>query len=264
MKLSKSMRVWNVIYPIAIYFVVTAVTLFALDFVLPETVDSKLLRQFITSVAAIPFLYSFYRSDQIMRGKAEAGIPLLKQWKNALSPDKLKLCVAMFFTGGCLAVAWNNILGMVHIADYSSAYSKVTQTFYTGRIVLEITALCVIIPMVEELLYRGIVYGRLRDWLGVPAALVVSAIIFGAVHMNLVQFIYASVFGLLLAYIAEVNKSLWCAISAHMAANLTSVLRAETKLFDFMNHSLMIQIIVTILLLVIAGVWVKNNPKREK
>lgn len=257
MKQSKSMRVWNILYPIGIYYVVTTVTLFILDFILPETVDSKLLRQLITSVAAIPFLYSFYRSDQMMRGKA------VRIGKKFHKKDIINV-VKVFMVGGCFAVAWNNILGMVHIADYSSAYGKVTETFYTGRILLEITALCIIIPIVEELLYRGIVYGRLQDWLGVPAALAVSAIIFGAVHMNLVQFIYASVFGLLLAYIAEVTKNLWCAIAAHMAANLTSVLRAETKLFDFMNNSLMIQIIVTILLLVIAGMWVKNNPQREK
>ena len=36
------MRAWNLIYPVGIYFVVTAVLLFLLDFVLPDTKGSHL------------------------------------------------------------------------------------------------------------------------------------------------------------------------------------------------------------------------------
>lgn len=262
--ISKSMRVWNIIYPIFIYFVVTAVTLVGLDFVLPETADSKLLRQLITSLVAIPFLYSFYRPDQMMREKA-VGIGFqTKQWKDWLSADKLVLGIVMFFLGGCFAVAWNNILGMLHIVEYSNSYGSVVETFYTGRILLEIVALCVVIPFVEELLYRGIVYGRIRDWMGVSAAILISAIIFGAIHMNLVQFIYAAVFGILLAWFAEEADGVWGAVAAHMAANLTSVLRAETKVFTFMDENMVVQAVVTILLLLIVGVGVWKIRKRRK
>lgn len=258
MKPSKSMRIWNIIYPIAIYFVVTAVTLFALDFVLPENADSKLLRQLITSLVAIPFLYSFYQPDQIMRGKVKAKDSLLKQWKQALSSDKLVVLLAMFMIGGCFAVAWNNILGMLHLVEYSSSYEQVEQSFYTGRLLLEILALCIVIPFVEELLYRGIVYGRIRDSFGSLVAIVASAVIFGAIHMNLVQFVYAAVFGLLLAWFAEKTEGIAGAVAAHMAANLTSVLRAETKLFAVMDESIIIQIIITILLFVITGAGIKK------
>lgn len=263
MNQSKSMRVWNIIYPVAIYYVVTTLTLFVLDFSLPETADSKLLRQLITSLVAIPFMYSFYRPDQMMRGKVKKGKFQLSRWKSKESFDNVKLFVVMFFIGGCFAVAWNNILGMLHIVEYSDSYGQVVETFYTGRLLLEITALCIVIPFVEELLYRGIVYGRIRDWLGVKTAIVASAIFFGVIHMNLVQFVYATVFGLLLAWFAEKTNGIYGAVAAHMAANLTSVLRAETKVFVFMDESMPIQVVVTIVLLIVvgAGVWkiYRNN-----
>ena len=151
----------------------------------------------------------------------------------------------MFFTGGLLALALNNLLGLARIAEHSAAYRQVEQTFYTGRLALEIFALCAVIPLVEELLYRGIVYGRLRRWLGAAPAMLLSALIFGLIHMNLAQFIYASLFGLILAFFVDRTGSILGAFAAHMAANLTSVLRAETGAFAFMDQNLTVQLALT-------------------
>lgn len=256
MKQSKSMQIWNIIYPIAIYFVVTSITLFVLDFILPETGDTKLLRQLITSVVAFPFLYSFYGPDQVMRGRGTI-VNNKVVWRFHFSKEKVKKCMLIFVIGGCFAIAWNNILGMIRITEYSTGYAQVEETFYMGRIVLEIVALCVVIPIIEELLYRGIVYGRIYDLFGKKPAIILSAIIFGLVHMNLVQFVYATVFGLLLAWFVEVTEDISGAVMAHMAANLTSVLRAETGILSFMDGSVVLQVVVTIVLLAVsgAGVW---------
>ena len=185
---SRGMKLWDVLYPVCIYFVVTAVTAILLDYVLPESVDSRLLRQLLTSFAALPFLYSFYRQDVRMQGELSMGA-----FGKPPKTRPLHLLV-MFFTGGLLALALNNLLGLARIAEHSAAYRQVEQTFYTGRLALEIFALCAVIPLVEELLYRGIVYGRLRRWLGAAPAMLLSALIFGLIHMNLAQFIYASLF----------------------------------------------------------------------
>ncbi len=235
MKESKAMKIWSLLYPVCIYFVVTSVSIIILDYLLPETANSKLFRQLLTSLAAFPFLFSYYREDQKSRGK----------WKKREYFHMIRIKPAdflwMFLTGACFAVALNNLFGM---------------TFYTGRLALEFLSLCVVITIVEELLYRGIVYKRAADWLGIRCAIVVSAVIFGLIHMNLVQFIYASLFGLLLAYFAETAGNLTGAIAAHMAANLTSVLRAETRVFAFMDRSPAVQVMMTIVLALIAAAGV--------
>lgn len=253
MKQSKMMRAWNIIYPIGVYFVVTTLTLFILDFVLPESVDTKLFRQLLTSVTAFFFLHSYYASDQIMRGKGN----IYKEkvvWRFSFTVNKVKKCIIIFFIGGFFAVAWNQILALTGVAEYSTAYQEIEQTFYMGRIALEILALCIVIPIVEELLYRGIVYGRLKDWLGMKTAVVVSAVIFGLIHMNLVQFVYASVFGLLLAWFTEETGDISGAVAAHMAANLTSVIRAESGVLSFLEESIALQMIVIVILLLICGI----------
>ncbi len=63
-----------------------------------------------------------------------------------------------------------------------------------------------------------------------------SALLFGALHFNLVQLCYAAVLGLLLAHIVERTGSLIAAAAAHMAANLASVLWTETDWLDFLNQ----------------------------
>lgn len=67
----------------------------------------------------------------------------------------------------------------------------------------ELLGSCLVIPIAEELLFRGVVYKRLKLYFGVTPALIGSALIFGIMHVNLVQFLYAAVIGLFLAFVLE-------------------------------------------------------------
>lgn len=117
----------------------------------------------------------------------------------------------------------------------SEGYARVTEVFYQQDLALEIITLCVLAPVAEELVYRGFVYQRLRTKSSETMAAVFSALLFGALHFNLVQFFYASVLGILLAHIVYKTGSLIAAAAAHMGANLVSVLWTETDWLDFLN-----------------------------
>lgn len=242
------MQVWNIIYPVFLYFAVTVLVLYLIDGFWPETRTNRLFQQLLTSLAVLPMLYVLYRDGH--------------DKKEIKKKQALYSAVVMFVTGGCFAVAWNTFLGMIKIAEISPSYEQVAETFYTGSIFLEIFALCIVIPVVEELLYRGIVFQRSVDFLGTYPAILVSAVIFGLVHMNLVQFIYAAVFGIILAYVTDLTGTLAGAIAAHMAANLTSVLSAETGLFSFLDNGVFVQIPVMVLLFVVSLAGIYTIKKR--
>lgn len=247
MRQSKAMRAWGLIYPVCMYYAITTAALFALDFFLPPNLDIKLFRQLLTSLAALPYLIITYRQDPGAKRR----------------PAPVKSLAVMCLVGACFAVACNNLLGFIRITDYSPAYAQAEQTFYTGRLLLEIAALVIVIPVTEELLYRGIVYKRSADWLGENAAMVLSAAIFGLVHMNLAQFVYATAFGVLLAYFARQGGTVLGAVFAHMAANLTSVLRAETKALSFLDQGLAVSLAAAAALFAVsaAGIaWIRRHP----
>ena len=68
-------------------------------------------------------------------------------------------------------------------------------------------------------------------------AMVISALLFGVLHQNIVQFVYAGALGLLLAWFMEEAGHFCGALLAHIGANLISVLRVETGIFRWMEQS---------------------------
>lgn len=77
-------------------------------------------------------------------------------------------------------------------------------------------------PLVEEVLFRGMVFGKLRRAFSFWPAALISSAIFGLYHMNLVQGIYAGVFGLILAYVFEKTETIWGCYLLHAFFNLSS------------------------------------------
>ena len=72
-------------------------------------------------------------------------------------------------------------------------------------------------PFVEELLVRGGVVYRLKDY-GKIFSILLSAVIFGLFHMNLIQGFFAFFVGILFAYIALEYNFLW-AVFFHILNN---------------------------------------------
>lgn len=154
------------------------------------------------------------------------------------------------------SVACNYLVIFTGMSEISEGYKRVNQIFYGNGLLLEILTLCVIGPAAEELVYRGFVYQHLRKKGSCLAASVLSALMFGILHFNLVQGVYAFILGLLLAYIAERTGSLICAAAAHMAANLASVLWTETDWLNFLDQGRTRAYIVTVICVVLTAVFV--------
>ncbi|SFD80048.1 CPBP family intramembrane glutamic endopeptidase [Paracidovorax konjaci] len=86
-----------------------------------------------------------------------------------------------------------------------------------------VVATCVLAPLFEEMLFRGIL---LRAFLARhPRGLAIgySALYFGAAHMNVYQFFLAFFMGLLLGWIYERSRSLIPCIALHAAVNASMV-----------------------------------------
>ena len=77
---------------------------------------------------------------------------------------------------------------------------------------------CLIAPLTEELLFRGLIQGMFRPY-GKRFGILASAFLFGMYHGNLVQTPYAFAVGLVLGYVAEEYSLGWCVL-LHMFNNL--------------------------------------------
>lgn len=84
-------------------------------------------------------------------------------------------------------------------------------------------AIAVLGPLCEELVFRGIFLGALKRSGNVRGAIIVQALLFGLCHMNLNQFCYAFVIGILMGLLVESTGSVLTSFVMHMCINGSSV-----------------------------------------
>ena len=80
-------------------------------------------------------------------------------------------------------------------------------------------------PVYEELIFRLLLFvGAVRFLhMPLPVSALISSLIFGLYHGNMIQFCYASLFGLLLSYLTNRYKCVFAPIVSHSSANLITV-----------------------------------------
>ena len=82
----------------------------------------------------------------------------------------------------------------------------------------------IVAPVVEEVIFRGLIYTRLQRAMDERWAMVVSAAAFGVCHGELVWFCYAFVLGLIFAQLTRYTGSILPAMVMHVVFNATNQL----------------------------------------
>ena len=137
-------------------------------------------------------------------------------------PLTVRLLVRWFVIGiglmwvGSLTGSWLNDL--VYQVAHLETVDLVTETFNEMPLSVVLVGACVLGPLCEELLFRGLLAGRLARYGQKPAAFI-SALLFGLYHANLSQFFYAFLLGLLLAYAYFYTGKLKTSVVLHMLFN---------------------------------------------
>lgn len=77
----------------------------------------------------------------------------------------------------------------------------------------------ILAPIMEELMFRGIMLNKLRGY-GDNVAIVTTAVLFGLFHGNFSQFFYATALGLVFSYVTLKTGKIIYAIILHMGVNM--------------------------------------------
>jgi membrane protease YdiL (CAAX protease family) len=92
-----------------------------------------------------------------------------------------------------------------------------------------------IVPAIgEELLFRGYLQQKCEKWLGKPQlAIIITAILFSAIHLQFQGFLPRFILGLVLGYFMYWSGSLWLPIIAHFCNNAMAVIFVYPALSDY-------------------------------
>jgi membrane protease YdiL (CAAX protease family) len=108
--------------------------------------------------------------------------------------------------------------------DVSQRARDIVSTAPGAWLVLLVLLVAVGAPIVEEIVYRGCLQTQFVSAAGAVIGVVVTAVIFAAIHLSPVEFPALFVFALLLGFVRQKTGTLGLPIVTHFAFNATGLL----------------------------------------
>ncbi len=146
---------------------------------------------------------------------------------------------------GCVGnIGLSRLLSLLPLDNIIGSYRDTQESLLAGRLMIQILSVSVLVPVTEELVYRGLVCERIRRLLGEKLAVFISAGVFAVFHFNLLQGIYALIAGVVLGYVyLKYDSVVYCMI-LHGIANLTAVLVNYFSISGYINNHIILYLVV--------------------
>lgn len=97
------------------------------------------------------------------------------------------------------------------------------QEVYRQNLLLTAVSSVIFAPVMEELLFREIIYRRMQSVYGVRAAVIISSLLFAVGHASLIQVIYGFLMGMLFALNYRERGTVISPMLMHAAANMVTI-----------------------------------------
>ena len=139
--------------------------------------------------------------------------------KKVSIPNVFLLIVFAFFI--------SPLLSFLNAVSLLFTTNKITDTVsgivYTYPLFISLFVVAIIPAILEETVYRGVFFNEYRK-VNARKGVILSGLLFGLMHMNFNQFIYAFIMGMIFALIVEVTDSIVSSMIIHFTINGSSVL----------------------------------------
>ncbi|MBR2189205.1 MAG: CPBP family intramembrane metalloprotease [Eubacterium sp.] len=223
--MKKREKIWDVLYPfiwmmlavIAATIVASVIAALVTGVRIADADELSFVPLFASALFYVAVLVFQRRRFQLeeLRFWADAGAGSVK-------PACYAAAVAAAIAGADLLERIISLLGLYQM--FPLYETEAVKAFRSQNIPLLVVVTVILAPIAEELMFRGMVYRRIRGYLGNGAGIVLSALLFGLYHMNMIQLLYAFVLGLFFAWIYGKTRTLAAPVLCHAAANASALL----------------------------------------
>lgn len=136
-------------------------------------------------------------------------------------------------------------------------YLKNVNYLMGGNFILVFIAVVIFAPIVEEIIFRGLLLKHLNNVMPTVVAILISSIIFGIGHGQIIWIIYATLIGIILSIVFIRCKSLTASIILHAVLNLTSYI----IYFANIKMDSIIVFIISGIVMILALMGIIRKPK---
>ena len=140
-------------------------------------------------------------------------------------PEFIKYLVVAFGIAGVGEFLGMGILGLSSRTGIKVTMPDFSLSGNSAQNVILLIYVCLLGPVLEETLFRGLILQSLRPW-GDKLAIIVSGVLFGLMHMNLLQGIPAALLGMFFAFVAVKTGSIVPTVLLHILYNSTTMILA--------------------------------------
>lgn len=268
MKESKSgflYKVWNILMPLVIYYSVYLLSFFLLSYLYQTIVEKAGVEITAFLQEQKSTLTGIVNGISMLLG-ALVLVPLLRVdlqehrgritsygQQDAFGQKKGMLFLITILLAVSSSIGLNVLLSLTGLVQNSASYQDVVQSQYGVSFGVGVVLYAVVSPVAEEIVFRGIIYNRMRRYLGewqdgsvkqqmaepgkrsgngrfdiaVTIAVIASGVLFGVYHGNLVQGVYGGCMGILMAYLYERTHAFYIPCLFHATANCVVYVLAQ-------------------------------------
>lgn len=241
----KSRQIGEVIIPLFIYFVIYNAAQFLLIF-LSNTLIGYIgdgLQEYMAAHAQI--------MTELVKGLSRiiGVLPLIPGLKKELAVyERTAKRASLFLTvilAASASLGLNILMTLTGFVQTSVAYQDVADRQFSLSFGVGLIIFGLISPVTEEIVFRGLIFNRMRYFYPTVTAILASGILFGVFHGNLVQGVYGGCMGVLIAYVYERMYSFVIPCLFHVTANsiiytLAQNAAVQVRLFTMLNCMLLL------------------------
>ncbi|SKC59434.1 hypothetical protein SAMN05216292_2353 [Caldicellulosiruptor bescii] len=177
-----------------------------------------------------------------------------------------RLTILMFIYGVCYSLAmlsFYTFLGIDKINVERGEISLEIAKFIYSNKLMGFLSICIIAPIIEEILFRGLIFRSLLKTNSLIMSVIISSAIFAFFHLNFKQGIIAFGLGLLSSVMYFYYGSIFYPIAIHMGHNSTVLLIAILIGTNFSNFFSLLMFFISLSLTVINTIIISCVKKRN-
>lgn len=163
------------------------------------------------------------------------GLVFLIRKKNFLEETSIRSMPVSGIVPVALAAAGFNIVvsKLLQIVPFPESwiesYQQNSSMIGAGNVAIAWVATVIVAPVLEEIVFRGLIYTRLKQGMAAIAAAVIASLLFALAHGTIIWGIYTFLLSMILIWTFERFQSLTANICFHFFFNLTGMILSSIE-----------------------------------